>query len=126
MKMAEDARERGLTLQRADAQRAFAETLCDLIAAIRTRPEPSGIGEARDFLALGRRLGLEAASPRAQEILWDQLAAQPARTPELAALAAALGFAAPDALRVGTAAGDDSEHAIDPAATRTRPAPRAA
>ena len=127
IKMAEDARERGLTLQRADAQRAFAEMLCDLDrrhphAPRRRRGSARRATSSRSAGASGSR----RSSPRAQEHLWEQLAAQPARTPELAALAAALGFAAPDALRVGTAAGDDSEHAIDPAATRTRPAPRAA
>ena len=59
IKMAEDARERGLTLQRADAQRAFAETLCDLIGAIRTRAR--AVGDRR-----GARLPRARPAPRAR------------------------------------------------------------
>ncbi|HEY2747231.1 MAG TPA: DUF3536 domain-containing protein [Polyangia bacterium] len=123
MKMAEDARERGLTLHRAEAQRTFAETLCDLVASIRARPTPERIREARDFLALGHKLGLETVSPRAQEQLWTLFAAVPARTPELDGLAVALGFARSDGARVEPATAD-GDNAIDP--KRTRPTPRAA
>ncbi len=124
IKMAEDARERGLTLHRAEAQRTFAETLCDLVASIRARPTTERIGEARQFLALGDQLGLETVSPRAQEQLWTLLATTPARTPELDGLAVTLGFARSDGARVEPATGE-ADNAIDPA-TRTRPAPRAA
>ncbi|HEX6836228.1 MAG TPA: hypothetical protein VF334_06620, partial [Polyangia bacterium] len=124
IKMAEDARERGLSLHRAEAQRAFAEMLSDLIAAIRTKPAPERIREALDFLELGRQLGIEAVSPRAQEQLWELLAATPSHPPELEGLIAALGFAPASAIRA-VPVGGESENAIDPA-TRTRPAPRAA
>jgi hypothetical protein len=130
MRMAEDARERGLTLPRAGAQQAFSEMLSDLLAGLRQAPAAERIREAIGFLALGRQLGIEAVSPRAQEQLWELLAATPQRPPELEALADQLGFAPPSLL--DTAAGSplapdagDSENAIDPA-TRTRPAPRAA
>jgi len=122
IKMAEDARERGLILHRSEAQRAFAEMLCDLLALLRTRPTPERIREARELLGLGGKLGIDPVSPRAQEILWDLLAAATERSSELDALAVALGFAPFEALRVEPASG---ENAIDPA-TRTRPAPRAA
>jgi alpha-amylase/alpha-mannosidase (GH57 family) len=129
IKMAEDARERGLTLQRAEARRAFSEMLSDLVASIRQKPTPERIREAVDFLALGRQLGIEAVSPRAQEQLWELLQTTPTRPPALEALVAQLGFAppAPAAVMPTAAAGaaTDSENAIDPA-TRTRPAPRAA
>ncbi|MCU1281943.1 MAG: glycosyl hydrolase, family 57, partial [bacterium] len=124
IRMAEDARERGLTLQRGEAQRAFAEMLCDLLASIRVKPAPERVREAVEFLALGRQLGLEAISPRAQEQLWELLAASPAPPPALERLAAELGFAPPSAIRVAPVVGE-AENAIDPA-TRTRPAPRAA
>jgi alpha-amylase/alpha-mannosidase (GH57 family) len=123
IKMAEDARERGLSLQRAEAQRAFGEMLCDLLASIRTKPAPERIGEAIDFLALGRQLGIEPVSPRAQEQLWELLTTTQSRPPKLDALIAALGFASSSAIRLPGAG--ESENAIDPA-TRTRPAPRAA
>jgi hypothetical protein len=124
IKMAEDARERGLSLHRAEAQRAFGEMLCDVLVAIRKKPEAERIQEALDFLALGKQLGVEAVSPRAQELLWELLAtsAQP-HPPALEGLVTALGFAPPAAIRLSPAAGD-AENAIDP--MRTRPAPRAA
>ena len=83
IKMAEDARERGLSLHRAEAQRAFAEMLCDLLTSIRARPTPERIREALDFLALGGQLGIEAVSPRAQEQLWELIAAAPTPPPGL-------------------------------------------
>jgi hypothetical protein len=122
--MAEDARERGLSLHRAEAQRAFAEMLCDLMASIRTRPAAERVKEALDFLELGRQLGVEAVSPRAQEQLWELLASTPSHPAELDALSNALGFAPPSAIRAVPVSGE-GENAIDPA-TRTRPAPRAA
>jgi len=124
IKMAEDARERGLSLQRAEAQRAFAAMLCDLLASIRAQPAAERIREALDFLELGRQLGIEAVSPRAQEQLWELDAALPSHPPELDALGAALGFAPSAAIRA-VPVGGEGENAIDPA-TRTRPAPRAA
>ncbi|HWE28304.1 MAG TPA: hypothetical protein VHB97_09900, partial [Polyangia bacterium] len=124
IKMAEDARERGLSLHRGEAQRAFAEMLCDLLASIRNKPAPERIGEALDLLGLGRQLGIEAVSPRAQEQLWELLMTTPQPPAELEALIAALGFASPSAIRLSPVAGQ-AENAIDPA-TRTRPAPRAA
>jgi alpha-amylase/alpha-mannosidase (GH57 family) len=123
VKMAEDARERGLTLQRDDARRAFADVLCDLLAQIQQLPTAERAREALDFLALGRQLGIDAVSTRAQELLWalgDQR-----DTPTLAPLAAALGFAAPSPEPAVPERVVDGENAIDPA-TRTRPAPRAA
>jgi alpha-amylase/alpha-mannosidase (GH57 family) len=124
IKMAEDARERGLTLQRGEAERAFAEMLSDLLASIRAKPAPERVHEAIDFLALGRQLGIDAISPRAQEQLWELLAETPSPPRALDRLAFELGFAPPDAIRVSPVAGE-AENAIDPA-TRTRPAPRAA
>ncbi|MDB4970394.1 MAG: glycosyl hydrolase, family 57 [Myxococcales bacterium] len=130
VRMADDARERGLTLPRAGAQRAFSEMLCDGLASLRTKPTPERISEAIALLSLGRQLGIEAVSPRAQEQLWELLAETTPRPPELEALAAELGFAPPSAVDVESAApvapdAGESENAIDPA-TRTRPAPRAA
>lgn len=124
IKMAEDARERGLSLHRAEAERAFAEMLCDLVASIRGKLEAERVREALDLLELGRQLGIEAVSPRAQEQLWELLASTPSHPPELETLVAALGFAPPSAIRTVPVAGE-GENAIDPA-TRTRPAPRAA
>jgi hypothetical protein len=95
IKMAEDARERGLTLQHGEAQRAFAELLCDLLSSLRQSLAPERVRDAMDFLALARRLGIEAASPRAQEMLWELLTTTRERPRELAELAAALGFAPP-------------------------------
>jgi alpha-amylase/alpha-mannosidase (GH57 family) len=133
IKMAEDARERGLTLQRSEAERAFADMLCDLVVQIRQVAAPSRVREAIDFLALGRQLGIDAVSPRAQELFWAHEELR--HRPELRELAHLLGFARPPE---GPAAAEpspaDGENAIDPAgppgparpATRTRPAPRAA
>src|SRR6185503_19091857 len=52
LEMAEDARKRGLTLQRPAAQRIFAEMLCDLLTRIAARPDPDRIREAIDLVAL--------------------------------------------------------------------------
>jgi alpha-amylase/alpha-mannosidase (GH57 family) len=126
MKMAEDARERGLTLQTGEARRAFADMLCDLLASLGPAPSGERVREAIDFLALGRQLGIDPVSAQAQELLWS-LGAVTESAP-LDQLAAELGFAPP---RAGPAEGagqptGDGENAIDPSATRTRPAPRAA
>src|SRR5262249_27051332 len=94
IRMAEDARERGLTLQRGEAQRAFVEMLSDLLATLRKAPTPTRVREALDLLTLGRHLAIEAVSPGAQEQLWELLATTPTRPPELTALALQLGFAA--------------------------------
>jgi hypothetical protein len=123
--MAEDARERGLTLQRAEAQRAFGEMLCDLLVQLRRAPAPAKLREASEFLALGRQLGIEAVSPRAQEQLWELLMTNKARPPELERLAAELGFAPPAQSGPPSTGSGEAENAIDPA-RRTRPAPRAA
>ncbi len=120
IKMADDARERGLSLQRGEAQRVFAEILCDLLTSIRARPTPERIREALELLALGGQLGIEAVSPRAQEQLWELIAAAPTPPPGLERLTAALGFAPPAAIRVQPRPGE-TESAIDPA-TWTRPA----
>jgi hypothetical protein len=126
MKMAEDARERGLTLQTGEARRAFSDMLCDLLASLGQAPSPERVREAVDFLALGRQLGIDAVSARAQELLWS-LGAVAEEAP-LRPLAAELGFAPPRAGAAVAADGTpvgDGENAIDPS-TRTRPAPRAA
>ncbi|MGZ3427337.1 MAG: DUF3536 domain-containing protein [Polyangia bacterium] len=125
IKMAEDARERGLTLHRAATERAFTEMLCDLVGSIRARPTSERIQEALDFLALGRQLGIQAVSPRAQEQLWELIAATSPPPPALEPLATELGFAPPSAIRVPPAIAGEAENAIDPS-TRTRPSPRAA
>jgi len=93
--MAEDARERGLTLHHGQAQRAFADILCHLLATVKSTASPEQLREALHFLALGRKLGIETVSPRAQEQLWELMAEREIRTPELARLATELGFAAP-------------------------------
>jgi alpha-amylase/alpha-mannosidase (GH57 family) len=91
IEMAEDARKRGLNLARPEAQRSFAEMLCDLIASVAAEPRPTEVRQALEFLELARRLGIDAVSPRAQELLWSA-EAQPILTP----LAAELGFATGD------------------------------
>jgi hypothetical protein len=91
IQMAEDARARGLTLHQPAAQRSFGEMLCDLIGELRARPLER-VQAARDFLALSRKLGIEAITPRAQELLWEILRKNPAVAPALAPLADELGF----------------------------------
>jgi hypothetical protein len=95
IKMAEDARERGLTLHHGQAERAFADILCDLLATVKSAPSPERLREAIHFLALGRKLGIETVSPRAQEQLWELMADRELKAEELALLATQLGFAPP-------------------------------
>jgi alpha-amylase/alpha-mannosidase (GH57 family) len=93
IEMAEDARKRGLNLARPEAQRAFAEMLGDLLAAIAAEPRPVEVREALQFFELARRLGIDAVSPRAQELLYATLSARPNAAAMLAPLAHELGFA---------------------------------
>jgi hypothetical protein len=93
IKMAEDARERGLTLHHGQAEHAFADILCDLLASLKSAPSPERLRDALHFLALGRRLGIETVSPRAQEQLWELVSERELRAPELLTLATELGFA---------------------------------
>ncbi|HEY7955261.1 MAG TPA: DUF3536 domain-containing protein [Polyangia bacterium] len=92
LEMAEDARRRGLELQRPAAQRIFSEMLCDLIGAIVIAPEAERIREALDFLSLARRLGIDAVSPRAQDRLFEAAAAHADAALRLQPLASELGF----------------------------------
>lgn len=126
IKMAEEARDRGLVLQRGEAPRAFGDLLCQLLLQLRAAPSAERLREATDFVALGKKLGIEAVSPRAQELLWEQLQTTTERSPELERLAEALGFK-PAETESAASAGEpaEAENPIDPA-TRTRPAPRAA
>ena len=98
IKMAEDARERGLTLHHGGAERAFADILCDLLSSVSGVPSPERMRDALHFLALGRRLGIQTVSPRAQEQLWElMLVTTGTRSrgggQELSLLATELGFA---------------------------------
>ena len=93
LEMAEDARKRGLTLHRPSAARMFGEMLCDLIAEIGRGPTPERVRSARDFLTLARRLDIVAITPRAQEMLFELVCAQPEAAPLLQPLATDLGFA---------------------------------
>lgn len=130
VKMAQDASERGLTLQRTQASRAFAEMLCDQLLQLRPSPTPEKIRAVVELLALGRQLGVDAVSPRAQEMLWALLSTVSERSAELESLAVELGFASGTTAEADRGAGEssDGENAIDPARPlrRTRPAPRAA
>jgi hypothetical protein len=93
IQMAEDARKRELKLFRPEAQRTFAEMLCDLLASIAAEPRPAEIREALDFLELARRLGIDAVCARAQELLWSMVTQHPAASPLLEPLGVELGFA---------------------------------
>jgi alpha-amylase/alpha-mannosidase (GH57 family) len=91
--MAEDARKRELNLSRPEAQRSFAEMLCDLLGSIADEPRAADVRQALEFLALARRLGIDAVSARAQELLWSTLKTRPEAMALLQPLAAELGFA---------------------------------
>jgi hypothetical protein len=93
--MAEDARRRELRLNRPEAQKAFAEMLCDLLVGLADEPRPAEVGEAIAFLELAQKLGIEAISARAQELFWSILLDHPESAPLLAPLAEQLGFARP-------------------------------
>jgi hypothetical protein len=92
MEMAEDARRRELTLGHTEAQRTFGEMLCDLVAAVVAEPRAAQVQEALALIELASRLGIDAVTPRAQELLYTRLP-----SPEALAvtrpLALALGFA---------------------------------
>jgi hypothetical protein len=91
--MAEDARRRELRLLRPEAQRSFAEMLCDLLAGVADDAHGGEVREALEFLELARRLGIEAVSPRAQELLWAAMQSQPDAALLLQPLAREMGFA---------------------------------
>jgi hypothetical protein len=90
--MADDARKRGLTLQRPLAERAFAEMLGDLVAEIGRDPRPGRIKDAMDLLGLARRLDIDPVSARTQEALFELANARPEASALLQPLATELGF----------------------------------
>jgi hypothetical protein len=92
LEMAEDARKRGLSLQRPTAHRVFGEVLCDLIAAIDADASPERVRQALDFLTLARQLDIDAVNPRAQDLVFEIVDERPAAAPLLQPLATALGF----------------------------------
>jgi hypothetical protein len=94
LEMAEDARKRGLTLQRPQAQRALTEMLTGLIAALSDAVTDARIRAALEFIALSRSLDIDPVSTRAQEALYEIATAQPEAARLLQPLATALGFAA--------------------------------
>jgi hypothetical protein len=90
--MAEDARKRGLTLQRPGAQKAFGEMLCDLLTALADEPQREQVDEALGFLGLAQKLGIDAISPRAQELMFEIVTARPDAAEIVQPLATELGF----------------------------------
>jgi alpha-amylase/alpha-mannosidase (GH57 family) len=92
LEMAEDARKRGLTLQRPVAERAFTEMLGDLVTEIGRDPRPQRVKEANDLLTLARRLDIDPVSARTQEALFELATAIPDLAGLLQPLATELGF----------------------------------
>ena len=93
LEMAEDARKRGLTLQRPLAQRALTETLTALLTALGGDVTPENVSNALAFLGLARALDVDPVSARAQEALYEITCAHPEAAPLLQPLANELGFA---------------------------------
>ena len=95
IEMAEEARKRGLTLQRPVAQRAFSQMLCDQLLLVAKDPRPDRVQQALEFMELAKRLGIDAISARAQEIFYEIISAPQLDVGALLhPLAGELGFAA--------------------------------
>jgi alpha-amylase/alpha-mannosidase (GH57 family) len=87
----------GQRIDRTHATRVFEETLTEAALSVVERPSAEAVRSARELIALGRELGLEANLERAQEIIYEAARAWSQPPSELREFALALGLA-PSAL----------------------------
>ena len=101
--LADDARARGLELERPEAVRALKAMMGELLDELRQRPDRERHDACLAFVQLARRLGIDVVTARAQEQLWAILAVQPDGSDHLQPLSRALGFAPPNGQAVNVA-----------------------
>jgi len=99
--MAREAARLGQRIDRTHATRVFEETLTEAARRVVENPSPDAVRSARELIALGRELGLEANLERAQEIIYEAALAWVEPSEELREFALALGLA-PSALAGNT------------------------
>jgi alpha-amylase/alpha-mannosidase (GH57 family) len=93
IELAGEAARHGYRIERGPVNRLFEERLTVAARRAVEHPTPQNFAAARDLLALGRELGLEANLERAQETIYAAIHANPLVTDELREFALALGLA---------------------------------
>jgi hypothetical protein len=95
--LAREAARLGQRIDRTHATRVFEKTLVEAARRVVEHPSADAVRSARELIALGRELGLEANLERAQEIIYEAARAWVEPSEELREFALALGLA-PSAL----------------------------
>jgi alpha-amylase/alpha-mannosidase (GH57 family) len=95
--IAREAARLGQRIDRTHATRVFEKTLVEAARRVVEQPSPDAVRSARELIALGRELGLEANLERAQEIIYEAARAWARPSEELREFALALGLS-PSAL----------------------------
>jgi hypothetical protein len=95
--MAREAARLGQRIDRTHATRVFEKTLVEAARRVVEQPSPDAVRSARELIALGRELGLEANLERAQEIIYEAARSWARPSEELREFALALGLS-PSAL----------------------------
>jgi alpha-amylase/alpha-mannosidase (GH57 family) len=95
--IAREAARLGQRIDRTHATRVFEKTLVEAARRVVEQPSPDAFRSARELIALGRELGLEANLERAQEIIYEAARAWARPSEELREFALALGLS-PSAL----------------------------
>jgi hypothetical protein len=91
--IAREAARLGQRIDRTHATRVFEKTLTEAARRAVESPSADAVRSARELIALGRELGLEANLERAQEIIYDASRALSPPSEELREFALALGLA---------------------------------
>ena len=95
--IAREAARLGQRIDRTHATRVFEKTLTEAARRVVEHPSPDAVRSARELIALGRELGLEANLERAQEIICEAAHAWAPPSEEMREFALALGLS-PSAL----------------------------
>jgi alpha-amylase/alpha-mannosidase (GH57 family) len=91
--IAREAARLGQRIDRTHATRDFETTLAEAARRAVEQPTPESLRSARELIALGRELGLEANLERAQEIIYEAAHARAPLAEEVRDFALALGLA---------------------------------
>jgi len=91
--IAREAARLGQRIDRTHATRVFEKTLTEAARRVVENPSADAVRSARELIALGRELGLEANLERAQEIIYEAARAWAQPSEELREFALALGIA---------------------------------
>ena len=91
--IAREAARLGQRIDRTHATRFFEKTLVEAARRVVEQPSAEAVRSARELIALGRELGLEANLERAQEIIYEAARAWSPQSEELREFALALDLA---------------------------------